>query len=469
MKKVIVVDFIVLFWGMLCQAYFCFILLFLTWINMMFYTYRKIEQRGLLFAFGIAFFVFLLGREMLEQLFGYEPDTKFPDQINIHTYFSLFIALAAVWGAYFCFSKRLKNWQISLQPNVDKPTPYTRNVRKISQWMFFATYPFALIMNIAIAIFVASFGYSSYYTDYSEVLSGNSLLYLISKLELIMPAAFCIFMATYPSKKEFKTLAIPYVIYLVITLGGGQRSTFVLGLLLLFVFMVYMQGIRSQEKWFHRKYVKYGIFALPFLAIGGSLYNLWRFDGDWQDLDFFSGFCNFFYDQGVSSYIIKRAYEYQNNIPKCTYVLEFLHSGILAPLLGFTVYHGNTIEHAMYGNSFTHALGYVVMDEMYLAGRGTGSSYVAELFFDFGYIGIALGSLLYGWIFTQIGKTDNGGLFRRAVVFVCITQLLWAPRASFVGFLSFLFAPTTLVLFAVTFLLPKIFVKGKSYHGKGQR
>lgn len=469
MKKMFIIDIIVLLWGIASEANFCFILLFLTWINMMLYSYKKIEQRGLLFAFGIAFFVFLLGREMLEQLFFYEVEVRFNERINTHTYISLNVALAAVWMAYSYFSKQLRKKKIKKQLNVSKYTSYACNVRKLSRWVFFATYPFAIIMNIAIALFVASFGYSSYYTDYPEMLSGNSLLYLISKLELIMPAAFCIFMATYPSKKEFRSLAIPYVVYLVITLGGGQRSTFVLGLLLMFVFLVYMQGIRPQEKWFHRKYIKYGMLALPILAIGGSLYNVWRFEGDWQEINMFSGFCDFFYDQGVSSYIIKRAYEYQNSIPKCIYALEFLYSGILAPLLGFTVYHGNTIEHAMYGNSFTHALGYVVLDEMYLAGRGTGSSYVAELFFDLGYLGIALGSLLYGWIFAQITRTDNSGLFRRAVVFVCMTQLLWAPRGSFVGFLSFLFAPTTLALFAFTFLIPKYFVKSGSYHGKIQR
>ncbi len=465
MKKVILIDLLVLFWAIVAEANVCFVLLFLTWINMMFYAYRKIEKRGLLFAFGIAFFIFLLGREMLEQLFFYEIDTQFDNKINTHTYLSMNIALGAVWIAYALFPKFRKKSRKSSVSTL-QPTPYIYKVRSLSKWAFYATYPFAIAMSIAITIFVATFGYSSYYTDYSEMLSGNPLLYFISKLELIMPAAFCIFMATLPSKKEFRTLAIPYIIYLILTLGGGQRSTFVLGLLLMFVFLVYMQGIRPQEKWFHRKYIRYCLLAMPVLAVGSSLYNIYRFDGDWQEVGLFSGFCDFFYDQGVSSYIIKRAYEYQNNIPDCIYALEFLHSGVLAPMLGIPVYHGNTVDHALYGNSFTHALGYIVLDEMYLAGRGTGSSYIAELFFDFGYIGTALGSLLYGWMFTQIDKTDSGGLFRRAIVFVCITQLLWAPRGSFVGFLSFLLAPTTLALFAFTFLIPKLLLANKMHYGK---
>ena len=101
-----------------------------------------------------------------------------------------------------------------------------------------------------------------------------------------------------------------------------------------------MQGIRPQENWFHRKYIKYGMLALPILAMGSSMYNVWRFGGDWQEIDLFSGFSDFFYDQGVSINVIKRAYEYENNLPDKFYTLGFLHSGILAPILG---YKGQTI------------------------------------------------------------------------------------------------------------------------------
>ena len=215
----------------------------------MLYAYRKIEQRVLLFAFGIAFFIFLMGREMLEQFFLHEIETQFHHTINTHTYVSMTISLIAVWVGYAFFTKyRYRKGKLLIEncsSYLSQPTPYIKKVRLLSKWAFYATFPFAIAIEIAITIFVSTFGYESYYTDYSEVLSGNPLLYLISKLELIMPAAFCIFMATFPSKKEFKTLIIPYVIYLTVSLGTGQRSTFVLGLLLIFIFIVYMQSARK--------------------------------------------------------------------------------------------------------------------------------------------------------------------------------------------------------------------------------
>lgn len=439
----------VVFWAITVRANTSFILMFLVWINMMVYAYRRIEKRVLLFAFGIAFFVFLIGREMLEQLFFHEIDDQFNDAINTHTYISMGIALLSVWGAYTLFSRKRTRLDNS-RPNCD--TPYIRKIRTFSKIAFYATYPFAMAMNIAIAIFVSTFGYLSYYTDYSELLAGNPLLYTISKLELIMPAALCIFMATLPSKKEIKWLLIYYVAYLLLTLGGGQRSTFVLGLLLIFIFAAYMQGIRPEENWFKQRYMGYCCLLLPLLAIMGSLYNMWRFGEDLQDINPFASFFDFFYDQGVTSYIIKRSYEMEADIPgNCIYALEFLHSGVPARLLGIPVYHGNTIEHALYGNSFTHALGYTVMGNTYLAGKGTGSCYIAELFYDFGYTGIALGSALYGWIFAQVSKGAKNKILRRAIVFIIVTQLLWACRASYTGFLSFLFAPSTLLLLVFVF------------------
>ncbi len=68
------------------------------------------------------------------------------------------------------------------------------------------------------------------------------------------------------------------------------------------------------------------------------------------------GFINFFYDQGVTSNVMKRAYMYRDKIPSDqTYILEFLHSGIFARLFGIRVYHGNTVEHALHGELYTCA------------------------------------------------------------------------------------------------------------------
>ena len=107
-----------------------------------------------------------------------------------------------------------------------------------------------------------------------------------------------------------------------------------------------------------------------------------------------------------------------------------------------------------------YTLGYTVMNSAYLAGRGTGSSYIAELYQDFGYTGIILGNILYSFLLARITKNeDNDSLLKKSIKFMIITQLLWAPRGSFTYFISQNLTPTTiatlLLVFGISYLWEK--------------
>lgn len=438
---------------MLANADILFVTLVVVWINYMSYTVRNLGKRVLMFAFGISFFVFLIGREFLEQYHLYEADHVFSTATNEHTYLCMILSLLSIWLVYALTNSHNTSITIKRNQQLSDRKFDINKVRHLSLITFYSTYPFAIIFNVAVAYFVAHYGYHSYYIDFSEVLSGSPVLYLISKLQLVMESAFCIFLATLPGKKIFKRPAIFYLFFLVLTLGSGQRSSFLLGLMLLFIFVVFMNGLQPSEGWFKRKYIAYGIIAFPIIAAGASIFNAIRFEKSISDISFWELFGNFFYEQGVTSYIIKRAYELEASIPPDIYTLEFMHSGLLAPLLGIDVYHGNTVAHAVHGGSFTHALGYTIMGDAYLAGGGTGSSFLAELYYDFRYAGVIIGSLLYGWIFTKFTNLKKTGVFKRAVILICITQMLWAIRASYTGFLSYMFAPTTIALLLFVFVL----------------
>lgn len=441
-------------WGLISGASLIFTLALMVWIDMMLYAYKKIELRSPLLAFGVAFFTFLMGREFLQLFLGYKKE-NFSEKLNNHLYLCLLIAILSFWIFYILFSRKSEKERVYMQINAR--TQYAAIVRKIANIVFYCTLPFALVYRMVIASFVSLNGYTDYYTDYSSGLSGNTLLYILSRIELIMPVALSVIMASLPTKKEFKWPFIFYCLYMILSLGSGQRSTFMLGILLIFVFVVYMQGIYPEEVWFKRKYIVYLIASIPLIAVAGSVINVTRFGGSTDGMNVIESFLNFFYDQGVTGNMVKRAYEYSDKIPDAIYTLEFLHSGLLARLLGIEVYNGNSVDHALYGNSMTHALGYAVMGSQYLAGRGTGSSYIIEVFYDFGYLGVATGTALYSWLFAKISKLRKNNIFTRSLMFSVITQLLWAPRASFTAFISFLDAPSTIIAFIFIFSLAYLF------------
>ena len=415
------------------------------------YSYKAIERRSLLFAFGIAFFVFLIGREFLEQYKLYDKEWEFGVDVDNHLYTCLILALLGVWGSFMAFSKKTRITHLYSEDR------YNRIAKRISRNIYFVVLPFGMTYWLAIAYIVAKTGYIGYYADITEMMDGNPLFNILNKISVMLNVSFCCYISTLPTKKEFKKILISYLAFLFITAFSGQRGPFILGILLIFIFIVYMQRLFPTDNWFNRKYLKIGLLLVPFLASAGSIYNAWRMERDTEDIGFGETFFNFFYEQGVTSYIVKRAYVHEDKIPEDIYTLQFTHTGILARLLGIEVYAGNTVEHATKGGSFAHALGYVVLGNKYLLGQGTGSSYVAELYYDFGYIGVFLGSIIYGYMFTLIFRSKS--LMQRGTVFVCITQLLWSCRASYTGFLTLLFTPTSIIVCLFTFILPRKIIK----------
>lgn len=456
----IFVNFILLMLGIYAGVSEKFILVMGVWIFLVFYSFANMKDRSMLFAFLIAFFVFLLGRDFLQHFFQYQVEI-FPEEARNYSYNAYLISLFSL-GIFYCWFSRKKVAKFNSEYDTNKN--YLFLVRKLSLYLYYITWFFAITSKVLVGSFVAARGFTDYYTDYSEYLSGNSFYYLISKIELMMPIAWCIYLASRPSKKQLKWPLTLYVIYLIVSLGSGQRSTAMLGILFLFIYFMYRQGLNSEEVWITRRMIFLGILSLPILAVFGSFYSIWREGGDLTSMNMVEGFVEFFYDQGVTSNVMKRAYMYKEQIPSNQiYTLEFLHSGIIARLLGIPVYHGNTIEHALYGGSFTHTLGYIVMGNAYLAGRGTGTCYISELYQDMGYLGIVLGNIVYAYLIAKIAnRNEDKKIFLTSVRFVIITQLLWAPRGSFTGFITQNIAPTTLIVFVGVFGIAKLMMYTKN-------
>lgn len=452
--------FVLVIWSVAVQADIVLFALLTILLLLFQFCLKDITRRSVLFAFGVAFFVFLVGREFLEVYLNIELDTRFSEQTNRHLYLSLLMSIISIWSAFYFFTK--KHTTNSFE-GTSSFSLYRNVLQKLSLVSFYISMPFVIIVNYFISQYVSKLGYYAYYTDFSELLINNTLLYAMSKMDIVCDVSFCTFLATLPSKKRFTIPCISYFLILLSSIGTGQRSTLILGLMLLFVFITYMQSLSPEEKWIPRKIGLYVLIAIPALALFSSFWGQKRFGDEYKRQSITEEFTAFFYNQGVTSYVVKRAYEYEGLIPDQMYTSEFLYSGLPAILSGKEVIHGNNIEHATKGNSFTHALGYIVLGDAYLAGAGTGSSYIAELYFDFGYFGIIIGSILYGWLLALFYvHSRSRHIFIRALLFIVFTRILWACRASFTGFLSYAFSPITILTLLVLFGLSSLISRRSS-------
>ncbi|QCS52391.1 O-antigen polysaccharide polymerase Wzy [Priestia flexa] len=196
-----------------------------------------------------------------------------------------------------------------------------------------------------------------------------------------------------------------------------------------------------------------GIVALPvlmvFMTIIGKLRSSnWTTSGDSSVKD---SIFEFFYSQGISANLIGYTKLYHEYVPKgrlYTFgpLMEFVDNKIIRPMHGMPGLFGQNIDRALNGYLYAHAISYLIMPTAYLMGIGYGSSFVAEMYNDFSYGGVFVGSIVYGailYLFYHMLRNSNYVV----VIFTLMMtrSILFAPRGAALSFI------------VSSFSMPKIF------------
>ena len=93
------------------------------------------------------------------------------------------------------------------------------------------------------------------------------------------------------------------------------------------------------------------------------------------------------------------------------------------------------------------------METQYLNGQGAGSSFIAELYADFNYIGVAVGSAIYGILFKRISILSEKHWLSTSIKFYMFMELISAPRAGFDGFLAIILNVNFVLIIAAIYIL----------------
>jgi len=175
---------------------------------------------------------------------------------------------------------------------------------------------------------------------------------------------------------------------------------------------------------------------------------------------------DFIYQQGVSINVIKRYIEYGANLPKGKLyfigsTLSVLARSPIGRILNIAVYGGNTVENAMNGFSFAHALSYLVMGKQYLNGNGMGSSYIAEIMYSFGYMGVFIANIFYGVFLRKFFKLKKDKVWINTIIIIMMKSLFFAPRGSFDAFFSDLLSVNVWLTLIFVYLFSSMIYKNK--------
>lgn len=446
-------------------------------IHNLIFSFKDIYIKIIYLLFHLTFLTFILSRILISFLNGeiYEPFESL--ETNYHIGFSVYISLLGIFMGFTFFSliqKKFFTPKKKLDPFNNKKSRffqeknYVGKVRKVSFILLFFAFIALTFKELETLYIMKGTSYNELRLAYS-----SSLPSMVLRLANMYFIFLCIYLATMPDKKGVIFSFFSLITIGVIVMMYGVRGDLVLNILFIIAYLVIRNRVDySNKSWFGKKEVLIIIVLTPFLisilnVVGISRYEdkLSIANSEQSTLE------NFFYSQGISIDIIGYVKEYENEFPEKKYysvdrTLTFVKNNFISKTLFNTEeYKAHTIERALYGNSLGQTLSYLVYPESYLNGVGMGSSYIAEVYKDFGYKGLLLVNIFYGMLMVFIVPKKTTNVWLLAPSFLMIQGLLYAPRSSSDGFISNVLSIPNVAAFVLVWITAK-FVKGKRVKGE---
>ena len=446
----------------------------LLWLAIFIYCLSDISRHMVLFLYLVSFFVFLLGREFCFYFLGLERYYVYLEPYNDITWILIITSLVLLFIGYILadiIRVRGKTIQVKAFHKNNRvfhryafiletrgETEKRKAIQKASLIAFCFCYTISLVDVLQQIQTVRSIGYLGSYAENNAVTS-NILGYFTS-FTLI---ALSIYLATLPTKKKSIFVIICYEIYGILTMLTGRRYTFIAISMFSLTYIVYRN--RREGRWISKRIGVYILLAVPVVLFIMNYIDAIRAGNTNKNSNLIGTLVNFFDQQGGSINVIKRVLYYEKQLRDMNYTSfsnarsVFLENAILRKMFNIHVYAGNSIENALHGHFLSHRLSYYEYGYLYLTGHGVGSCYIAELFHDFGVIGVALGSIFYGVLIKRITMLEYNHWFKNGMLLASQYFIYLAPRGDFDGFIGGLFSLTS-VLGMLGILLLSYCIKG---------
>lgn len=424
------------------------------------------EKRYGVFFFYLTFFLFLLDTVFFG-LFDESVKYKFQNEkIEYHVLLCLEVAIIGVFlGAAINKKIRLGLRKRSSLYSSDEyegnkafPTGASYKMQSFLRIAFLFCVIFSVIEAVTKAIFVQANSYVAYYSDFS-----TPLPYFMKWLSSISPILFYLYLGSLPRKKHAMIPIAMYLLIGIIALFYGQRNVFVVRVLVILCYFFLRNMQEDGEIWLSKRGLRLIIVMIPVGILFMAVWDSVRFDREYTSNDIFRNIINELLTQGNDISILDFEYRYRELLPDKPFaiggIITLLHNNIVGRIIGLSQIPAqqNTAEIALNGYSFSAALMYVENTAGFLMGYGIGSCYVAELFNSFGFVGIFLGSLLYGIMLKKLGQFKFRGFIANGIALSIFQYLLLAPRAQFDYFISGTFQIANLfILFICWFLSTRV-------------
>ena len=431
----------------------------LIWCMMALYTVTDVCNHIALLFYLISFFVFLIGREFCFSYGGLKRYYTYLESYNRFTFLLLIISLVFILLGYVCAGSRHKFTWFFTKKNKIKSDKSDIHMyySKTCKIFFYISYMVSIISVLIQIIYIKNDGYLALYISKDDIIP-PAFSYITAFSNIVL----CLYLATKPVKKSTICALILYEIYAVLEMFAGHRYTFVAINMTIIIYVCIRN--RIEGGWIKKRYIIAILMMTPFLIVLLLALDSIRVGGEFVFEGGGKSIIMFLDQQGGSVNVIKRIFYYKDKIDDLHFTAfdnlrsVLFENALVRNIFDIKVYTGNSIEHALYGHSLAHRLSYLEYGDLYLQGHGVGSCYIAELYHDFGIIGVILGNFFYGYMLKKINSIQFDNYLKDGIFIIMIYYLMLAPRGNFDGFIGSIFSLYSIFGFILICIISKFMI-----------
>lgn len=458
----IILSFITLLFGNATNNLIVMLVgILLIMLNNIYYGLCQFSKRIYFSIFNFAIFTFLISKPLIKTFSGIEWWNDYDIMLQKMSLMSIYITLLCVFIG--CFIYNQINFKEKIKKGLFKIKNFTinNNQIKIIIICFYITIFFRYIMEFEKLIFMFGKDYTEFYLTYQSYLPS-----IINFLGGTSTTFLMIYLTFLPKKKK---CYLPLFLYLLSNVPNfliGQRNPLVLSLLFIFCYAI-VRDINSNEKFIGFKEKVVILLMIPIAIIMLDMHNYIRENSEMKG-NMVDSFVDFFYTQGVSYDVLNMGYYNMETIRGMNKnyvfgpIIDYFSDNTIARkvfnMKGLGT--GNNVNKALNGHSFTHILSFLSRSD-YLEGHGYGSSYILELYCNYGVLGIMIFSIILGVFLACIPNIIYKSNILSVITLYITTSIFFLPRAETTSCIMF--------LFSLQFWIPilfLIFLLNKNTHKK---
>lgn len=465
------------------------------WIHNIVFSIRDIKTRFLFLMFHLMFFLFVLGRPLFTIFKGWdlvvvqiEYGANFEGIIlsfKIIYCVLLFILIGNRIVPCYKMYKIKQNSPIQRKKILtsiiylleDNDNNCSKNDRRIEKnnsmktkdfrfailFVLIVSFFASLILGVEKLVYIFNNSYTESYINFQ-----SKMPYVIYIISSFFDYTVYFYLATFPDKKHSIICMLIYIISEVPSFLGGERNPICLAILFCIVYVIVRHFKDDNNVWINKRIKIVGFVGLVLGMIIMGIVNYYREGTSLGSIDPFLIIEDLIYKQGVTFSWICVALS-NITLLRSQSVISYTFGGLIdyvchnkvAQLFfgAIPLTNTNSIQMAKLSNDMSHHLSYLALGEEYLKGHGTGTSFLIEVFADFGWIGIVLFCVLLGLLFFYSWKLCSSSYKTRVFLFCLINGILFMPRGTTLECISFLWRISfwcCLFLCFIIFLIIKI-------------